>query len=107
MNDTTKILCAVGLGIYSSAGIYFYSVLVSRTQNLGLRLFLYLGCVALFIFGGLVGCAALWGDFDHDRQKPTSHESNIAHFVLALWLGIFVIYIVLDGRRILRRIRGY
>jgi hypothetical protein len=105
MSDMMKILCAVGLGIYSSVGLYFYSVLMSRIRNAGLRFLLYLACVALFLGGGLVGCFAIWGIFDHNRQTPTPHEDNIANLILALWLGILAIYIILDGRKLIKRIR--
>ena len=100
-----KIICAVGLGIFSSGGMFFYSVLMSRTRNSVLRFLLFLTWVVLFLFGGLIGCFALGRIFDHNRQIPTAHEDNIAHLILALWAGILALYIFLDGRRAIRRIR--
>jgi hypothetical protein len=106
MSDTMKILCAVGLGVYSSVGLYFYTVLATRTKNAGLQFLLYLTSIALFLGGGLVGSFAIWGMFDHVRQTPTPNDKIIGTVTLLTWVGILLLYIILDWRGIRQRL-GY
>jgi hypothetical protein len=80
---------------------------MSRTQNAWLRLFLYLACVVLFLGGGLIGIFAVWGMFDHERPIPTPHDKTIGTIALFTWVGILLLYMILDRRRLRQRIRGY
>jgi hypothetical protein len=104
MSDTMKILCAVGLGIYSSVGLYFYTVLATRTKNTRLQVLLWLTSIALFLGGGLVGSFAIWGMFDRVRQMPTPHVKTVDTIALFTWLGILTLYSISDWSGIQRRL---
>jgi len=54
----TRILGALGLGVYTCVGIRFYSVLISHTKSDLFRLLLFLLCAALLFFAPLLGWAS-------------------------------------------------
>ena len=99
-----KIIDAVGLGLYTSAGTHVYSVLVSRTKNDGIRGLLFILFVALFIVGGLIGCAAIADGVVRGvmTSKPSDENSRIAVFVF--WMATFWAYAVMNWNVLKQRL---
>ena len=101
MNDVLSILEAVGVGIYSAVGIHFYSLMVSRTKNVLLVLLLFLACCGLFIFGGIVGVSMI----SDSVQKSAPHAHYMRLFIFIAWIGTVWIYLILNRRRLMQRLK--
>jgi hypothetical protein len=95
MSDWLKIVCAVGVGIYSVIGLHFYSILVNRSKNDVQRFLLYLFCIVVVIGGGLVGCAAIMGAL-YNTGHPSSTDSDMRFATLMIWASSMWIYLILS-----------
>jgi len=93
-------LAILGLGIYSAAGLHYYSILISRTRNTFIRMFFPLVAVALFIMGPMF--AAFW-IAPPASVVPSRWRGRLGLLIIFLWIGPVYVYIaknwrVLNGR---------
>ncbi len=84
-----KISAAILLGVYSSLGLHFYSVIVSRIKNEAVRFLLFLAAIALFIVGPLFNLAG------QHFKRPTG---NLTIILTPCWIGVVLLYLVLNWR---------
>jgi len=101
VSDVLYILEAVGVGIYSAVGIHFYSLLVSRTKNVLLVLLLFLACCGLFFIGGIAGVALIADSV----QQSAPHAHHLRLFCFIAWIGTVWIYLILNRRRLMQRLK--
>jgi predicted MFS family arabinose efflux permease len=91
-----KIIAAISLGIYTSFGLHYYSLLVSRTRNEAVRLLLFLATVALFIGGPLASLAG------HLFKRA---HANLTIILTPCWICVVLVYLVLNWRTFDQRVR--
>jgi hypothetical protein len=104
MTNALMIFGAIGLGMYSAIGLHFYSILLSRTKNGILRFVLPLAACALFIFGGVIGCAKLL-DIPFLHGDPSSHSSTTIRFAVPMtWIGVVWCYLIMNWQTFKKRI---
>ena len=98
------IVGAFILGMYSVAGLHYYSLVVSRTMGVWSRLVLYMPAVALFIFAPMVACGFLlgWGG------DPGTKATRIAWLltVFFCWIGPVYFYLIKNRAVLSVRLRG-
>jgi hypothetical protein len=92
-----KILAAISLGVYTSFGLHYYSVLVSRTKNDAIRLILFLAAFGLFIAVPLAGLGG------HLFKRA---GGNLTVILTPCWIGVVLIYLVLNWRAFDQRVRN-
>lgn len=106
MCTTITILGAVGIGLYTCAGLHFYSILVGRTKSDALRVLLFILCLALFIVGSLIGCGALAdGVSPREVMRSRPRGSNLRFEVLLSWGVTVWVYIIINWRVLNQRLR--
>jgi hypothetical protein len=97
MTDILKICGAAGLGVYTSLGLHFHSILVSHTKSDLTRFISFFLFLVLFIGGGLIGSGVIASSF-----APSAWYWRGA--VLLMWVGIVWIYIMLNWRALKQRL---
>ena len=105
LTNILKICGAAGLGVCTSLGLHFYSILVSRTKSDLIRFILFLLFLALFIGGGFIGCAAIAGGFFHGEKTFAPSVGYLRGAVLLAWVVIVWIYIIINWRTLKQRLR--
>jgi hypothetical protein len=97
------LLGALALGVYSSLGLHYYSVLAGRTKNEWARLGLSLPSMALFIGLPMFGCMFLLGA----GPNPSSTEMGVVWFVSVFfcWIGTVWVYLIKNRRALESRLR--
>ena len=96
----------MGIGVYTCTGLYFYSILVTRTKNDALRVLLFVLFLVVFIVGSLIACGAFAdgvSPFDVLKSKPRG--SNLRFEVLLSWGVTVGAYIIMNWRGLNQRLR--
>ncbi len=104
MNYLIRILGGITLGVYTSVGLYYYSILTSRTKNAWLRILLFILCIAAFILTPMIGLGLMLNE-----AHPSTENLRIT-WVLALffsWVSVVWAYLIWNWRTFHERLRAF
>ena len=94
-----KVVESLGLGLYSCVVLRFYSILVSRTKNDGIRLLLSLLAAAFIVFLPIAGWGALLAQSQSAIHNFSRQQRQVWLFVLLFcWAGPVFLYRILNRR---------
>jgi hypothetical protein len=101
MSYVIRILGAIALGIYSSAGLHYYSILISRTKNDWLRLLFLISAIAALVFVPMMACGLML----NGPQPSASDLRYMWRWALFLsWIAVVWIYAICNWRILRERL---
>lgn len=106
MQEFVDVVEALAIGLYTTVGLHFYSIVVSRTRNQFLRFLIFLAAVVLFIGGGLMGLALIYGGIPYVLNRgPSLATSTVRYLTLMCWLGVILAYLFLNWHTLRERLK--
>jgi hypothetical protein len=104
MSLVLRLVAAFGLRLYTSLGLHFYSILMSRAKTDIVRLRLVFLCLVLLIILPLIAWANLFSGVVMSSSKI--HGGVIGLACLLLWIGPVGAYIATNWRVFNQRVNG-
>ena len=105
MSYIARILAALVLGLYSTVGLHYYSVLISWTKNEWIRIVYFLTAVAVLIFLPMIIC--VWLLVPHPLPASLGLQRLWFAVVLLVWLSVIWIYLIKNWRPLKARLRPH
>ncbi len=98
------VVAALALGVYSTVGLHYYSILASRTKSEWLRLAFSIPTIALFILLPMIGCMFLLGVGPNPSSKEMRGAWLLAVFLS--WIGTGWAYVIKNWKVLNTRLRS-